>query len=206
VLSVQRDGETYEVHPPGHVRAAFVCRLLARMGYGALADGMEQRWRAQHGSPDCVYVPTIGKPWLALDDEAVIARALDVGESLYQDGYAALSNIPLRSIPGFDFGPREHQAALAVKSALLGAAPGRVPVKDARLLIAGAVLAWAEAPGEAVRLLRAARRDVGNLPLRVAGGPRSISAPEGELTPELVRDAVLLDILLTPPSVSRLRR
>ena len=36
--AVEGDGERYDVHPPGHVRVAAVCRLLARMGFGALGE------------------------------------------------------------------------------------------------------------------------------------------------------------------------
>jgi hypothetical protein len=205
VLVVEQDDvdkKNYEVHPPAHVRAAFVCRLLERMGYGALGEAMELKWRVQHGEPSLLYLPTT-TGWLQISDEAVIARALAVGETLYQDGYRALQGTPLRSIPGFDFGPREHQTALAIRDEFLA---GRRPrIRDARLLIAGAVLAWAKRPDEAVRLLAEARLAIGKLALAVPGAPAP-PRDSDELTPDLIRESLLLDILLTPPRASMLRR
>src|SRR5262249_2125265 len=154
----------YEVHPPGHVRVAAVCRLLARMGYGALGDGMEGRWRAQHGDPGGLLLPT-SFGYLRVDDEPFIESAVSVTSMLQRQGSAARKGIRLSSMPGFDFGPREHEASLRIRDAFL--AGGRPRPDDARLLIAGAVLAWAERPNDGVRLLRAARLAVGALDLPV---------------------------------------
>jgi hypothetical protein len=202
-LLVETDGAEYEVHPPGHIRVAAVCRLLARMGYGALAEGMERRWRAQHGGAASILLPTAAG-YLRIEDEPFIECAVTLTTALQREGFAALRGIPLSSMPGFDFGPREHAASLRVRDAFL--AEGRPTLSDARLLIAGAVLAWAERPTEGVRLLRAARLAVGKLQLPVPlAGPAAKPVPPGSLR-SLVRDAVLLDVLLTPPRGSLLRR
>jgi hypothetical protein len=106
-------------------------------------------------------------------------------------------------MPGFDFGPREHVASRRIRDAFLaGETPG---VADARLIIAGAVLAWAERPQDAERILRAARLAVGNLQLPVprAAGARAQSE---ESFAELVRDAFVLDLALAPTRASLLRR
>jgi hypothetical protein len=200
-VDVSESGETYEVHPPGHVRVAAVCRLLARMGYGSLGVGLEQRWRAQHGEPEGIMLPMPGG-WLRVPDEPFLDRAVALTASLYQEGFSALREIPLASMPGFDFGPREHEAALGARDAFLEGAPP--PLQDARLLIAGAVLAWAERPQDGLRLLGAARLAVGKLPLRVSGA-EGIAAGGGASRQELVRDAFLLDLLLSPPVSARLR-
>jgi hypothetical protein len=200
-LAISVDGDEYEVHPPGHVRVAAVCRLLARIGYGAVADGIERRWRLQHGEPEVVLLPTTSR-YLPVEDEPFIERAVSLTTSLQRKGFDALRGLPLSSMPGFDFGPREHEASLRTRDAFL--AGGRPRLADARLLIAGAVMAWAERPNEGVRLLRAARLAVGRLDLPVPDDavvkPRSSSSLH-----ELVRDAVLLDTLLTPPRASLLR-
>jgi hypothetical protein len=197
-LTVAIDGDDYEVHPPGHVRVAAVCRLLARMGYGKLGVTLEAQWRARHGAPSGILLP-IPDGWLRVRDEPFIERAVALTTSLYEEGFTALRGIPLSSMPGFDFGPREHEAALAAKDAFL--TDRRPLVTDARLLIAGAVLAWAERPGDALRLLRAARVAVGNLPLRL---PEDALAPApASSTRELLRDAFLLDLLLSPPVALR---
>jgi hypothetical protein len=67
------------------------------------------------------------------------------------------------------------------------------------LLIAGAVLAWAQRPADNVRLLRAARIAVGRLPLPVPRTPDAATSPRLPASMrELVRDAILLDVVLTP--------
>jgi len=201
-LAVGTDGDGYEEHPPGHVRVAVVCRLLVRMGYGALAEDMERRWRRQHRNPEVLFLPTT-TGYLAIDDEPFIESALDLVTALHREGFEALNGVPLYSMPGFDFGPREHVDSLRTRDALLAGGPVRPG--DARLLIAGAVLAWAERPGDGVRLLRAARLAVGKLDLPVARSTPA-RAPRAEAPADLVRDAVLLDVLLTPPRASLLRR
>ena len=204
ILVIDRDGDGYEAHPPAHVRAVFVCRLLQRMGYGKVGDVLEQRWRRLHGNPDRLFLP-IPNGWLRLVDEMILERALAVGVALYEEGFAALEQIPLRSIPGFDFGPREHEAAERVKESML--AGGRAEVKDARLLIAGAVLAWSARREEGEAILRAARLAVGklDLPVRRARQPAATRDDSG-FTAELVRESILLDFVLAPPRGSLLRR
>ena len=202
VLSVDVDGNRYDVHPPGQLRVAAVCRLLVNMGFGAQCEEIEKRWRAQHRNPSFVLLPT-GAGMVALKEDPFIEQAVAFTTTLQREGHAALKGIPLYSIPGFDFGPREHVASRRFRDAFLaGQAPG---VADARLIIAGAVLAWAERPQDAARILRAARLAVGNLQLpvpRAAGGRTQAT----ESFAELVRDAFVLDLALAPPRASLLRR
>jgi hypothetical protein len=202
-LVIDRDGDSYEAHPPAHVRAVFVCRLLQRMGYGKIGDLLEQRWRDLHGNPDRLFLP-IPNGWLHLVGDTVIERALAVGVALYEEGFPALEQIPLRSIPGFDFGPREHHAAQLVKEAML--AGRRADVKDARLLIAGAVLAWSEQRDKGAAILRAARLAVGKLDLPVRGPRPTATGDDGSFSAELVRESIMLDVVLAPPRGSLLRR
>jgi hypothetical protein len=201
-MSIDVDGDDYEVHPPGHIRVAAACRLLVRMGFGALGEEMERRWRAQHRDPSAVILPTTSAR-LYVDDEPFIERAVALTTTLQREGFAALRGIPLYSMPGFDFGPREHVASQKIRDTFLaGAQPGAV---DARLLIAGAVLAWAARPADGARILRAARLAVGRLdrPVPAVAAARPAEAASFR---ELVRDAVLLDTALSPPRGSRLRR
>jgi len=202
-VDVDEAGAAYEVHPPGHVRVVAACRLLARMGYGLAGVRLEEQWRARHGEPTGILLP-VPEGWMRVPDEPFLDRAVALGASLYEEGFSALRGIPLSSMPGFDFGPREHEAALRARDELL--ADARVSTTDARLLIAGAVLAWAERPGEGVRLLGAARRAVGKLPLRVPDDGVG-ALPGATTTPAaLVRDAFLLDLLLSPPVSARALR
>jgi len=210
--AAQRDdaGTGYEEHPPGHVRVAAACRLLARMGYGAEADRLEATWRKLHGSPDRVFLPTRANTWVAIDDQALIARAHQLGATLYETGLDVLNGIPLRSIPGLDFGPREHELAKAARETL---AAGRRPAntRDPRLLIAGAVQAWVHDAARAPLILQATRDAIDGLPadLRLRASVRAAAEAlaDANTTPlldaALVRDAILLDALLTRPRRKR---
>jgi hypothetical protein len=201
-LLVDVDGNRYDVHPPGHVRVAAVCRLLVNMGFGALCEDIEKRWRAQHRNPSFILLPTTAGI-VAVQDEPFIERAVALVTTLQREGHAALKGVPLYSMPGFDFGPREHAASRRIRDAFLaGDAPRGA---DARLLIAGAVLAWAERPQDSGRILQAARLAVGSLDLPVprAAGVRPQAT---ETFAELVRDAFVLDLALSPPRASSLRR
>ena len=199
----------FEEHPPGHVRVAVGCRLLGHMGYGALGDKLEAGWRRSHKSPSLIYFPTRTGSWVTLSDEVVIERALEVGTALYQQGLPALSSFPLRSIPGLDFGPREHQSAQSVKEALL--ASRRSIVKDPRLVIAGAVLAWAEKPSEKARILKGARTLIDSVgvarrrPIWTPDAQESTAAQALAPDAQLWRDAVLLDALMTPRRGGRVK-
>ncbi len=201
-LLVDADGNRYDVHPPGHVRVAAVCRLLVNTGFGQLCEDIEKRWRAQHRNPNFILLPTTAGI-VAVQDEPFIERAVALTTTLQREGHAALKGVPLYSMPGFDFGPREHVASRRIRDAFLaGSAPGAA---DARLLIAGAVLAWAERPQDGGRILQAARLAVGNLELPVPR-PAGASPQATETFAELVRDAFVLDLALSPPRASSLRR
>jgi hypothetical protein len=207
VLSVDVDGNRYDVHPPGQLRVAAVCRLLVNMGFGAQCEEIEKRWRAQHRDARFILLPTAAGI-AALKEEPFIEQAVAFTTTLQREGHAALKGIPLYSMPGFDFGPREHVASRRIRDAFLaGEAPGAADARrlDARLLVSGAVLAWAERPQDNERVLRAARLAVGNLELPV---PRSAGtrAQASESFAELVRDAFMLDLALAPPRASLLRR
>jgi hypothetical protein len=200
-LAVDLDGDRYEVHPPGLVRVAAVCRLLANMGFGAQCEDIEARWRARHRNPGFILLPTTAGV-VAVDDEPINQQAVAFTTTLQREAHTVLRGIPLYSIPGFDFGPREYVASQRIRDAFLaGGSPGTA---DARLLIAGAVLACAERPQDGDRVLRAARLAVGSLPLPVIG-PAAPGRRATESFGELVRDAVVLDLALTPPRASRLR-
>ena len=191
----------YDVHPPGHVRVAAVCRLLARMGYGALARGLERG-----GAPgtatrasSCFRRRRHG----GAARRAVHRARRRVHHVAAGEGLAALKGIPLSSMPGFDFGPREHVASLRIRDAFLAderaSAGRRAPAHRRRGAGVGG------APRGRARLLRAARLAVGKLPLPVPESPARARERTG-VDAELVRDAFVLDLVLAPPRASLLRR
>jgi hypothetical protein len=201
----------FEEHSFSHLRVLLACNLLSEIGFPADADHLEADWRRRHKHADApdgtsrFYLPTRIGNWLSLAEETLTDRGAEIVRAIYEEAFDALAGIPLRSIPGLDLGPREHQAALDARAAYFA---GRAaPTRDARALIAGAVLAWHQRPDLAPKILRAARATIpsvgiGRRRLReraardaAAAGPE---AAEG-LDPALARDAILLSAILDPP-------
>lgn len=199
----------FDEHPPAHLRVVLGCRLLAGMGYSTEARNLEAWWRNRHGGPRQFWVPTRNGRWQALVEEPLVTRAEVLVTAFYGASFASLGDEPLRSIPGLDFGPREHQAALDAASALLAR---RAPVtRDARILIAGAVLAWSREPGQSARILRGARAhitavEVSRRRLRQreeAADAADEAAFDAEEGGDAIREAILLDAILRRPSLRR---
>ena len=199
----------FDEHPPAHLRVVLGCRLLAEMGYPTEARHLEASWRNRHGGPRQLWIPTRNGRWQGVVEEPLVARAAAVVMAFYDDSFASLGDEPLRSIPGLDFGPREHHAAIDAATALLSR---RTPVsRDARILIAGAVLAWAREPKQNAMILRGARAhitaiDVSRRRLRLraeAADAADAASFEVEEGGDAIRDAILLDAILRRPSLRR---
>ncbi len=209
VLAVDAEGgglPRYEEHPPGHVRVVVACRLLGQMGYGAEADRLERRWRAEHAEPDALYVPLSNGRYAALAEEPVLARAAQVGRALYLTGLPTLGGQPLRSIPGLDFGPREHAEAercAARFAALRPATPG-----DPRMLVAGAVLATLAQPRRAAQIYALARAAIRGLDAARAADDDAAADARADadvVDATALREALILGALLAPPRAWRAR-
>lgn len=205
VITVQRtDDGKFEEHPPAHVRVVLGCRVLAEMGYQAEARHLEAHWRRQCGNPQALWFPTQVGRWAGVADAAVMGLAGAVVASFYEEGFASLGGKPLRSIPGLDFGPREHQAAIDAATDLLERRPPST--RDPRILIAGAVLAWSRAPKQGFLILRGARAhipalDVSRRRLRLREeAEEQLEAAESLAgTEDVLADAILLDAILRRP-------
>jgi hypothetical protein len=199
----------FDEHPPAHLRVVLGCRLLAEMGYPTEARHLEAEWRSQHGGPRQFWLPTRNGRWLGLSEEPLVMRAVVVMTAFYDESFASLGGEPLRSVPGLDFGPREHQAALDVSVALLGRRPPST--RDARVLIAGAVLAWAKQPKQGAAILRGARAhitavEVSRRRLRLraeAADAADEAALDAQVGEDVIRDAILLDAILRRPQLRR---
>jgi hypothetical protein len=187
------------------------CRLLTEMGYPTEARHLEAEWRKRHGGPRQFWVPARTGRWLGILEEPLLVRAQVVVMAFYEEGFASLADEPLRSIPGLDFGPREHQAALDTAAALLSR---RSPLtRDPRILIAGAVLAWAQEPKQNARILRGARAHIPavavsrrRLRLRAEAAEADAEADaslEAEAGADVMREAILLDAILRRPHLGR---
>jgi hypothetical protein len=190
----------YEEHPPGHVRVVVACRLLGQMGYGKVADELERRWRARHQGPTTLYVPLADGRYAVVPEGPTLERAASVGEHLYLTGLPCLRGQPLRSIPGLDFGPREHATANRIAADLADEKP--VDVMDARVLVAGAVLARVARPDRAIDIYALARAAIEGV--REAQEPVEVDL--GHLAPQAVREAFLVGQILGPPVARRLMR
>jgi hypothetical protein len=170
------------------------------MGYGAEADRLEASWRRRHGNPESVYVPLADERYISIPEEPVLSEAARVGEALYMKGLRSLREQPLRSIAGLDFGPREHEQAKRVSERLLR---GRAPdVVDPRVLVAGAVLARVAVParrGDLYTLARMAMAGFVDDDDDDDATPGVPVAGIGVVDATAVREALILDALLSPP-------
>ena len=209
VVVVQPAGGGYEEHPPAHLRVVLACRLLAAIGFAREAAELEGEWRRRHASPSHLFVPTRGGTWFRIAEGPYIAYGENLVNAIYLQPFAALSGVALRSIPGLDLGPREHQAALDARDAYV--AGREADTRDPRCLIAGAVLAWKERPALSARVLAAARATIASvgvsrrqLRLRAARGAGGGDAAETEAS--LWRDAFLLGEVFAPPRGSKIQR
>lgn len=200
----------YDEHPPAHLRVVLSCRLLATIGFPVEARALEDEWRQRHESPEVLLVPTRGKTFYTVTERPYLECGEALIAGIYQWGFSSLAGFSLRSIPGLDLGPREHQAALEAKDVFLAGQPSATP--DPRCLIAGAVLAWKERPALSARVLRAARATIASVGVsRAQLRLRAAREEEGTLDPTTAdaqawREAFLLGEALAPPAGSRLMR
>ena len=161
VLAVGRDPGTgrYDVHPPGHVRVHVGRVVLERAGLHEDAGRLWNGWMTRHGfSPD--EPPPLLFPmqdrYLAIRFQPMAEIATELVERLYSGPLEGLNGFGLSDISGLDYGPSEHFEARRARDAFLG---GQVPaVRDARRVIAGAVLACVEKP-ELEEQIRARARE-----------------------------------------------
>jgi hypothetical protein len=201
---------TYEEHPPSHLRVVLACRLLAGIGFPREAAELEAEWRRRHGSPAHFFLPTRAGTWLRIAEAPYLAYGEAIVGTLYLEPFPSLGGIPLRSIPGLDLGPREHQAALDARDAYV--AGREAETRDPRCLIAGAVLAWKDRPALSARVLGAARATIPSVGVsRRQLRLRAARAREGALDPSqtevsLWREAFLLGEAFAPPRGSKLSR
>jgi hypothetical protein len=211
-VAVDQSFSTYEEHPPAHLRVVLMCWLLGEIGFPTEAAVLEKEWRTKHGNPETLLVPTEARVWYRVDEDPYIARGRELVSTLYLSPFTTLAGRALRSIPGLDLGPREHQAALDARDSFLAGRESRT--RDPRSLIAGAVLAWKERPALAARVLEAARATVPavgvsrrQLRLREARETSAIAGADGsELGLSAWRDAFAFGEVIRPPRASRLSR
>ncbi|WP_437284918.1 hypothetical protein [Sorangium sp. So ce406] len=209
-LAVHRDvtGARYDEHPPPHLRVLIGCMVLERVGLGESARGLREAWARRHAevSLDHLIWPVRGA-WIPLPLQPCAEMAASIVERLYAGPLLALSGFGLQDISGLDHGPHEHQEALRARDALLA---GRVPaVRDARALLAGAVLAAHWAPERALAILTRARAAIPALgtgerrPDAFAPARGASGAP---LDRRAVTEALLFREILLPPRALRGRR
>ena len=204
-------GARYEEHPPAHLRVVLGCRLLTAMGYPNDGRQLEAEWRRSRKMPTTLTLLARSGRWLLVDENALIERGVIVVRSLYEERWKSLGERPLRSIPGFDFGPREH--ALARREAARLAAGEMADSGNARCLIAGAVLARFERPSQGKVIARAARASIAALGVshqrvRLRGEQEAARHLDlaGGLDLTTAAEAILLDAIFSPPPSLRASR
>jgi hypothetical protein len=213
VVSTDATGISYDTHPPPHLRVLVGCMVLDRAGFHAEAIELRKRWEARHAGAalDYLLFPVAGS-WLALPSAPFMSIAGGLLERLYVGPLDALSGFGLQDVSGIDYGPHEHQEALRARDALLS---GLVPkVRDARAVIAGAVLATERQPDREPQILmraRAAIQAVGTSERRIdaytlAQGKEGSVVGAGQVDRGTAMEALVLREILLPPRALRGRR
>ncbi|WP_437924018.1 hypothetical protein WMF37_33935 [Sorangium sp. So ce291] len=207
-LAVQTDARRYDVHPPPHLRVLIGCMVLERAGLSEPARALREAWARRHAgvSLDHLIWPVRGA-WLPFPLPPFAELAASIVERLHAGPLLALSGFGLQDISGLDHGPHEHQESLRARDALLA---GRVPaIRDARALLAGAVLAAHQAPGQAFMILTLARAAIpalGTGERRPDAFAPAAGAPSVALDRRAVTEALLFREILLPPRALRARR
>ncbi len=227
-------GRRYDSHPPRHLRVITACHVLARAGLHDDARTLRAEWEARHTvgetRPDRILFP-YDEAFLAIPLAPLEALVTGLADRLYEGPFDALGGNGLQDISGLDYGPHEHQESRRARDALLG---GRVPrARDARAVIAGAVLASYVRPAEDVKILALARAAIPGAAgevrpdaYQVALAPLAPLAPGAAATPATsasaanraaratlrgaisaaeLRDAIVLSTLLERPRSVRPR-
>lgn len=151
----------YDPHPPRHLRVHASCQVLERAGFHEDARRIRARWFERNElDPDqeTALLFWVAGSYIYLPHSAFEPLTQTIVDRLYAGPLQSLNGFGLQDISGLDYGPREHAEAQRAREALLG---GRVPaVRDARAIIAGAVLAAVEARDRHTGLLELARRAI----------------------------------------------
>src|SRR6202042_3836055 len=108
----------------------------AGIGFPKEAAELEGEGRRRHKAPEGLFVPTRAGTWYRAAGGPYVNYGEALINALYLEPFASLSGVALRSIPGLDLGPREHQAALDARDAYV--AGREADTRDPRCLIAGA--------------------------------------------------------------------
>jgi hypothetical protein len=207
-VGIDASGRRYGVHPPRHLRLVIAARVLELVGQEDDARELRRAWSAVHGgATDRILFP-LGGRLIGVPIEPMESLALELADRLYEQRFRALANRRLAEIPGVDFGPAQNARCERVAATLLA---GSVPrTSDARAVVAGAVLAARRAPEREAALLRLARAAIraegtaeasAGAYRAVPRAPAPVEAGGGGI--EALRDAILLDAILSPSPAMR---
>ncbi|WP_437670086.1 hypothetical protein [Sorangium sp. So ce131] len=210
VIAVHTDaaGARYDPHPPPHLRVLIGCMALERGGFPAQARAISEGWARRHaGAPlDALLFPA-RRGWRPVPLSPFVEASASIVERLHAGPLVSLSGFGLRDVRGVDYGPHMHMEALRARDVLRA---GRVPsARDARAIVAGAVLAAQDYPGQAIAILanaRAAIPAVGTSERRADAFAPDAAAPGAALTRRDVTEALILREALLPPRALRGRR
>lgn len=204
------NGYSYDLHPPRHLRVLLCARALRLLGEHQAADELLAEWTAIHGEQPVLWVPTVERA-IGVPMEIMEQIGDKIVTALHGEGMIALDGHALSDIPGLAYGPHRAAETRRACNALLA---GRAPTgQQARAVVAGAVLAWREAPERAAAIMVLARQAiVGVTETRVdaysaVGNARDMSWSSGSDlgSRESQRQALILHTLLAPPPSVRRR-
>ncbi|MGD8394943.1 MAG: hypothetical protein PVF43_05670 [Candidatus Eiseniibacteriota bacterium] len=154
-IPVAADG-TLDPHPPRHLRVHLTAHVLRRMGYGSRGAELRRQWDTLHGEPEAFAVVTSELQQL-LPAAALIERANDLGDRLYNAEMQVMAGHRLADVPGLEFGTGHLRRAETAARSLARGVPAAF---DARSLIAAATEAALDDPSQCGKVQAALRTSI----------------------------------------------
>lgn len=152
-----RSNNTYDEHPPVHVRMLLANALLYRMGFDRESLEIIEAWTEAHGSPSLMYVPIEGGNYVSVPLSEVFRRGTELTQRFYDQQWAAISSRSFSSIHDFAMTPGAWARTKRRMSDLLNAAHFH---DDPRTVVCAAIEARHQNPSKASSILRATRRAI----------------------------------------------
>jgi hypothetical protein len=200
----------YDTHPPRHLRVLLCAHVLELTGEAEDAARIRNEWLATHGEIEAITYPVAGGA-IGIPVAPLLEIVTEIANSLYGDGLEGFDGRSLSAIPGLDWGPHLAGASRRARSELLrGGSPTGQP---ARAVMAGAVMAWRQAPEREAEIIGLARRAIVGVTeyredIYAPAEPAALVAGAAleRLQADELREAFILHTLLAPPPALRSAR
>jgi len=201
-VGVSSDGSHYSNQPPAQLRMAVAVAVMDDLGEEEEQQRIWRSWNERHGWPQAMYLPTRVEGWIEAPMSAFSEMAEQVADLMLLEPLGALGDRSLDGVSGLAYSDLQQSAVDQVKAVALAGGDGSAT--DPRALLAGVLSAEQEAPHRSRDLLRWLGRTLAPQASpyrrrRPEAATTAAGAPAGDDFPSLLRDAVILDAILTRP-------